>query len=90
MNNTGDFLSRWGWERGDLLPPVQTSMGDLIKIACIQFVAVVLIMYVVRPSCTLIKDAPHTAERFNVLSAVAIAFIVTVITLCHPRGVKLG
>lgn len=87
MANTGDFLNRWGWERCDL-PPAHTSLGDLLKVACIQMFALVLIMYIVRPSCTLVKDSPHTTERFHAPSAFAIAFIVTVVTLCHPRVSK--
>ena len=82
-NKSDDFMNRWGLDKND--PTLNVSKRhEYVKVAVLQFLSIALILYVIRPSCVLIKDGMHTVERFHTTAALAIAFIVTFLTLCRP------
>lgn len=86
---TDGFAQRWGCDAADLGSDAPTSHGELLRVAVLQLLAIVLILYMVRPACVVYREARYSTESFHFSAAIAIAVIVTVLTWAQPlRGLR--
>ena len=82
-DKTADFAQRWGLNRSELVTSCANS-SDFARIATIQFVVLLLIMYTIRPTFVMIKETPETVDRFHFGAAVAICIIIVLLTAVGP------
>ena len=86
-DKTADFAQRWGLNRSEIAQS-SANVSDLLRIASIQFVALMLIMYTIRPTFVMIKQTPETAETFHTGAAFTICFIIVLLTAIGPIVTK--
>ena len=86
-DKTADFAQRWGLNRSQCAQS-SANVNDLLRIASIQFVTLMLIMYTIQPAFVMIKQTPETAERFHTGAAFIICLIIVLLTAVGPIVTK--
>lgn len=74
---------------GDIIPPCKQSTVSPQVVVVVHVLAILVILYIVRPFFVMTKTEQHTVDTFNIGIALACAVSVSLCTYFYPNAIKL-